>query len=137
MCIGRRSVAVEHWIIIVSSRQLLQDTTHIICEIAIIATKAYTERLSVVYNILPYWGVDLWREGIKRKQLATAVAAIPVGNNCSGIPEKGESWRKQQILIKLFIFIGNNNGICLNFENITSVLSRIRKTHGRTKIGKL
>jgi len=78
--------------------------------------------------------VDLRREGIKRKQL---VAAIPMGNNCRRIPEKGESWRKQQILIKLFIFIGNNNGICLNFENITSVLSRIRKTHGRTKIGKL
>lgn len=60
-----------------------------------------------------------------------------MGNNFHGIPEKGESRRKQQILIKLFIFIGNNNGIWLNFENITSVLFRIRKTHRRMKIGKL
>lgn len=97
--------------------------------------RIHSARVSVVYDILPYcpyWGVDLRREGIQRKQLVAAVAAIPVGNNCHGIPEKGESWREQQILIKLFIFIGNNNGICLNFENITSVLSQIRKTLGRS-----
>jgi len=41
-----------------------------------------TVSVSVVHNILPYWGVDLRRKGIKRKQLVAAVAAIPVGNNC-------------------------------------------------------